>query len=83
MTDCERLTELLDEYTENLSARDLHKSEFSEMFAKFLLKNGVCISVKCKDCEHYIASCKICKKLSGLKMTIPEFGCVLGKRREG
>ena len=38
--------------------------------------------VRCKDCEHYIPDCKICKKLSGLKVVIPNFGCVLGKRKD-
>lgn len=41
MTERERLIELLDDYTENLSARDLHKADFAEKFADFLLKSGV------------------------------------------
>ena len=41
MTDRERLIELIDNYTEPLSARDLHKADFAENFAAYLLANGV------------------------------------------
>lgn len=43
MTERERLIELLEDYTEGLSARDLHKADFSEKFADYLLANGVII----------------------------------------
>lgn len=39
----EKMIGLIDEYTENLSARDLHKADFNEKFADYLLQNGVVI----------------------------------------
>lgn len=40
----ERLSELIYDYTENLSARDIHKADFEEKFADYLLKNGVIVT---------------------------------------
>ena len=36
----ERLIELISNYTENVSARDLHKADFDEKFADYLLADG-------------------------------------------
>lgn len=87
MAESERLIELLNSHCalrlENIECTNESTEDCSTCLANFLLKNDVSIVVRCKECEYYIKSCKICKKLSGLKMTIPEFGCVLGKRREG
>lgn len=38
-----RLIELIDEYTEPLSARDIHQADFSEKFADHLLEGGVIV----------------------------------------
>lgn len=40
------MIELIDEYTENLSVRDLHKADFTEKFADYLLARGV-IGLSC------------------------------------
>lgn len=39
----DRLIELIDEYTEPLCARDIHKVDFSEKFADHLLGEGVIV----------------------------------------
>ena len=83
MIESERLAELIDAKLDNILNFPYVYPNAAEALAEYLAENGVSIVVRCKDCEYYIKSCKICKKLSGLKMTIPEFGCVLGKRREG
>lgn len=36
-----KLATAIEEYTENLSARDIHRADFAEKFAAFLLDNGV------------------------------------------
>ena len=41
MTERERLIELIGNYTEDKSARDMHSAEFDEQFADYLLANGV------------------------------------------
>lgn len=46
MTERERLIELLDDYTEGLSARDLHKADFAKKFADYLLANGVIVPLQ-------------------------------------
>lgn len=43
MNERERLIELIYKYTENLSARDLHKVDFDEKIADYLLENGVVV----------------------------------------
>ena len=39
----DRLIELIDEYTDPLSARDIHRAEFAEQFADHLLAAGVIV----------------------------------------
>lgn len=41
MTERKRLIELIEQYTENITARELHKAEFDEKFADYLLQNGL------------------------------------------
>ena len=43
MTDREKLIELLDDYTQPLSVRDIHKADFAEKFADHLIANGVTV----------------------------------------
>lgn len=43
----EEIAKIIDEYTEPLSARDIHKADFSEKFAYHLIENGV-ILLPCK-----------------------------------
>ncbi len=43
MTESERLTALVDDYTESISARELHEADFAEKFADHLLQNGVIV----------------------------------------
>lgn len=43
MTERERLIELIGDYTEDKSARDMHSAEFDEQFADYLLANGVIV----------------------------------------
>lgn len=40
---CDRLIELIEQYTENITSRDLHKADFDEKFADYLLANGVIV----------------------------------------
>ncbi len=42
-TQLERLTGLVDDYTESISARELHEADFAEKFADYLLRNGVIV----------------------------------------
>ena len=52
----DRLIELLDEYTEPLSARDIHKADFAEKFADHLLAEGVIVPpCKVGDTVYYIS----------------------------
>lgn len=39
----DRLIELIADFTEDLSARDLHKADFDEKFADYLLAEGVIV----------------------------------------
>ena len=39
----EKLIELVDDYTDSLSVRDLHKADFAEKFADHLIANGVTV----------------------------------------
>ena len=39
----EKLVELVDDYTEPLSVRDIHKSDFAENFADHLIAHGVTV----------------------------------------
>lgn len=38
-----RLIKLINEYTENITARELHSADFDEKFADFLLANAVVV----------------------------------------
>lgn len=42
----EKLIEMLEEYTEKVSARELHSSDFDEKFADYLLEHGVVVLPK-------------------------------------
>lgn len=55
MTDRERLIELIGNYIEDKSARDMHSVEFEEQFADYLLANGVAV-LPCRvgDIMYYI-----------------------------
>ncbi len=39
----DKLIELIADYTENVTARDLHSAEFDNKFADYLLENGVIV----------------------------------------
>ena len=39
----EKLVELVDDYTNHLTVRDIHKADFSEKFADQLIANGVTV----------------------------------------
>ena len=39
----EKLMELMDDYTDHLSVRDIHKADFAEKFADHLIANGVTV----------------------------------------
>ena len=55
MTERERLIELIGDYTEDKSARDIHLAEFEEQFADYLLANGVIVlPIKVGDTVYYI-----------------------------
>lgn len=55
MTERERLIELIGDYTEDKSARDIHSAEFDEQFADYLLANGVILSpVKVGDTVYQV-----------------------------
>lgn len=47
MTERERLEKLITEFTENVSARQLHNADFDGKFADYLLQNGI-ICLPCK-----------------------------------
>ena len=36
----DKLVKLIDDYTDSLSARDMHKADFAEKFAEYLIANG-------------------------------------------
>lgn len=56
MTDRDRLINIVDEYTESLSVKDLHSLDFADKFADYLLANGVKLSAelqnKCGSCVY-------------------------------
>ena len=55
MSDKDKLIGLIDDFTENLTARDLHSSKFDSEFADHLIANGViCPPVKIGDSVFYI-----------------------------
>ena len=39
----EKLVELIDDYTDPLTVRDIHKEDFAEKFADHLIANGVTV----------------------------------------
>ena len=61
----DRLKELIDEYTDPLSARDIHKADFAEKFADHLLANGVIVPLcKVGDKVAVRASCECVSTIS-------------------
>lgn len=68
MSDKDKLIGLIDNFTENITARDLHSSKFASEFADHLLANGV-IAPPCKVGDvvyavgdkdgHQIKECKV------------------------
>ena len=62
MTERERLIELIGDYTEDKSARDMHSAEFEEQFADYLLANGVIVTpVKAGDTVYHVFNNTITK----------------------
>ena len=62
MTERERLIELIGDYTEDKSARDIHSAEFEEQFADYLLANGVIVTpVKAGDTVYHVFNNTITK----------------------
>lgn len=48
----EEMAKVIDEYTEPLSARDIHKADFSERFAEALYNANYRKVIHCKDCAY-------------------------------
>ncbi|MBO5089467.1 MAG: hypothetical protein J6C27_00940 [Clostridia bacterium] len=56
MSDRDKLIGLIDNFTENITARDLHSSRFASEFAEHLLENGVmCPPCKVGDMVWWVA----------------------------
>ena len=56
----EYMGKVIDEYTERLSARDIHKAEFSERFAEHLYNAGYRKQSEGEWREDVIAFCNVC-----------------------
>ena len=63
----EEMAKVIDEFTEPLSARDIHKADFSEQFAEHLYNAGYCKKSKGEwivtgTSNYRRAQCSVCKK---------------------
>lgn len=79
MTERERLIELIGNYTEDKSARDMHSAKFEGQFADYLLENGVITLPKLKHKQTlYLIYNKTIKPLQVSSYMIrPEFNNLL------
>ena len=75
----EEMARVIDEYTEPLSARDIHKAEFSEQFAEHLYTIGYRKQSEGewvrKDGFFVCSNCDSTKPFAVLRDEIHYFGC--------
>ena len=83
----EEMAKAIDEFTEPLSARDIHKVEFSERFAENLYNAGCRKVVLCDDC-YLQGHCIVEDTFNTARMADNMKFCAVGKiktevRRDG
>ena len=78
----EEMAKAIDEFTEPLSARDIHKAEFSERFAETLYKEGCRKVVLCDDCCLQ-GHCIVEDTFNTARMADSMKFCAVGKSKDG
>lgn len=78
----EEMAKAIDEFTEPLSARDIHKAEFSERFAESLYNAGCRKVVLCDDC-YLQGHCIVEDTFNNARMADNMKFCAVGKSKNG
>ena len=78
----EELAKAIDEFTEPLSVRDIHKAEFSEQFAEYLYNAGCRKIVLCDDC-YLQGHCIVEDTFNTARMADNMKFCAVGKSKNG
>ena len=78
----EEMAKVIDEFTEPLSARDIHKAEFPERFAENLYNAGCRKIVLCDDCCLQ-GHCIVEDVFNTARMADNMKFCAVGKSKNG